>query len=111
MMPRLIWRMLLRQRVARPCSLVLFRAGRRRAARIAIMEMTTSNSTKVKPYEPSDRRERRRRASWVDSRIWFLRRYLDCYVINTPPDKFKQALFLPLIDTCRVVTDRLWGET
>src|ERR1041384_1531859 len=44
--------MLLRQRVPRACSFDLLRAGRSNAAKVAMMAMTTNNSTNVKPPEP-----------------------------------------------------------
>ena len=48
----LLWLDAFRQAVAQACSLALPRAGKRNAARIAMIAMTTSNSISVNPRPP-----------------------------------------------------------
>src|SRR3954451_3406082 len=92
--------MLLRQRVARACSFVLLRAGRRMAAKAAMMDITTSNSTSVKPREPSGRRAHGLRVGWDDSRIvnFCVVVSLGLQAINTSTPKIKQAFLFTLLD-------------
>src|ERR1043166_1169475 len=48
---RFSWRRLLRQTDCLACSLAFFRAGKRRAAKMAMMAMTTNSSMSVKARE------------------------------------------------------------